>query len=552
MRRVETAEGDLVDQGMGSAMRSPQRQRLVLDPLIDPTTPEVERERLHKVLKLLEQASFEKKQDLYAVLDLISNTQKGGSKALSQEMLSKIPLNTSLQLACIFGDMNLVRALVTRGHQLDATLIDPDSFARGRSALSISAEMGFTEICEYLIEQGADVENLMDPPLRMAAASSNGGTAKLLIEKGADPDPILHGLLWPSTAPRSIKLLLEAGASPNGHMLLTALWRGCGYQVILALLLAGCPFRCDTETASALEVALGQGASQEVVKLLVKSAPTWTPARHKFFPSSFQQVGKELALCNHRAGNLKLPSRVVQLILYWTSIAQKRADDWDDLSAVLQARYTMEVIQQRIETLYKARYALESLKPEHMLTVLYYQPPKQRYVAPVQVKKRVAVVVEEEEDDEEHLELDNDDDDDQFVRRRKKKKKKKRPLAQSSGSLSISTTTATNEKRTKVDPMERRQRAAQTVAQAQIGNLNKSTASHCSCCHCCHVSMKQRPRPVCACSRCNTIICKVCLEERWREDLWLISTKTPNWLCPKCTNTCVCKSCKSKRAASSA
>ena len=38
--------------------------------------------------------------------------------------------------------------------------MDPQTFARGRSALSISAEMGFTEICEYLIEQGIDASRV--------------------------------------------------------------------------------------------------------------------------------------------------------------------------------------------------------------------------------------------------------------------------------------------------------------------------------------------------------------------------------------------------------
>ena len=74
-----------------------------------------------------------------------------------------------------------------------------------------------------------------------------------------------------------------------------------------------------------------------------------------------------------------------------------------------------------------------------------------------------------------------------------------------------------------------------------------ASAAHCSCCHSCHVSMKQRPRPLLACSECNNIYCQVCLETRFKSDKWSEGRDSAVWQCPKCAGDCCCKSCSKGR-----
>lgn len=75
--------------------------------------------------------------------------------------------------------------------------------------------------------------------------------------------------------------------------------------------------------------------------------------------------------------------------------------------------------------------------------------------------------------------------------------------------------------------------------------MSSLSTVHCTCCHVCHVSMKQRPRQVLACKDCNTIICKVCLETRWKTSQWI--DNCDSWLCLKCRGECPCKSCKGRK-----
>jgi hypothetical protein len=57
---------------------------------------------------------------------------------------------------------------------------------------------------------------------------------------------------------------------------------------------------------------------------------------------------------------------------------------------------------------------------------------------------------------------------------------------------------------------------------------------------------KQRPRQLLACSSCNAIMCRVCLETRWKADQWV--DDATDWVCHKCLGDCPCKSCKSRSA----
>ena len=65
--------------------------------------------------------------------------------------------------------------------------------------------------------------------------------------------------------------------------------------------------------------------------------------------------------------------------------------------------------------------------------------------------------------------------------------------------------------------------------------------------------MKQRPRPLLACSSCNNIYCRVCLESRWKDDRWTAGlAEGEAWQCPKCVGDCCCKACgKGNRSSSS-
>ncbi len=59
--------------------------------------------------------------------------------------------------------------------------------------------------------------------------------------------------------------------------------------------------------------------------------------------------------------------------------------------------------------------------------------------------------------------------------------------------------------------------------------------------------MKQRPRQLLACSDCNAILCRTCLETRWKTDQWLDDAQ--DWVCHKCRGECPCKSCKGRNGA---
>lgn len=76
-----------------------------------------------------------------------------------------------------------------------------------------------------------------------------------------------------------------------------------------------------------------------------------------------------------------------------------------------------------------------------------------------------------------------------------------------------------------------------------------ATSVHCTCCHVCHVSMKQRPRQLLACAACNTIICRTCLETRWKTDQWAEGCLEDQWVCHKCRGDCPCKACRGKGGA---
>jgi hypothetical protein len=84
--------------------------------------------------------------------------------------------------AAVRGDLRLVKALVSRGVEVDAADVD------GQTGLHAAAFGNRIDVLEYLISQGADVNVLDrygDSPLEKALAEGAGQAAALLESRGA-------------------------------------------------------------------------------------------------------------------------------------------------------------------------------------------------------------------------------------------------------------------------------------------------------------------------------------------------------------------------------
>lgn len=57
-----------------------------------------------------------------------------------------------------------------------------------------------------------------DPPLKHAVRRNDLEAVRMLVRGGADPNPTLHQLLWPSCDTSVVRMLLQAGASPSGML----------------------------------------------------------------------------------------------------------------------------------------------------------------------------------------------------------------------------------------------------------------------------------------------------------------------------------------------
>lgn len=478
--------------------------------------------------------------------------------------------------------------------------MSPDNFGRGRCPMSVAAELGHNEILEFLIAAGGDARNIHDPPLRQAVRRNDVVAVSLLIKGGADPDPTLHQLLWPSCNTAVIRMLLDAGASPSGTMLLTALWRGCESVVIELLLAFGAPFRSDLENESALEVALCRGADHQVVDVLLNAPARWSPKLHHAYARVFRERVFAFLLVNNRLGSAKLPSKALLNVVKWIARIDKEEGDIADLQRSIHNLCDTLTLERRIHALGVRRRTLggapappslvhngepihspiepldayepssllhkqypnaanpfetdailskvellEGLTARQLLSVLRYEDPALKARPSLHLSSHSEATAEGslpfmyeerrnsestrlngaarlllgDDGDYEEADADHDEDDvDEHV---------EKPLR-----VQVKSSSSAN--RGPVHPL------------TDARNPNGPKAHHCTCCHVCHVSMKQRPRPIAACSMCNTIICKLCLQDRWKTDQWDEACSQPSWVCHKCNGTCVCKSCKSK------
>jgi len=522
MKRVQTVED--LSREEASAVKRRCKPGL-LDPLDDPSIPMAEKRRLSSLWEVI-QTNRQNQARLHELLGPFLQKPQSVSAAPSDR--TPLPIQSGLQIACLFGDLNLVKMLVSRGEKIDQVTMSPDNFGRGRCPMSVAAELGHHHILQFLITSGGDAKNIHDPPLRQAVRKKDLGAMKLLVAGGADPDPTLHQHLWPKCDVDVARMLLEAGAHSTGTMLLTALWRGCGAKLIKLLLQFGAPFVSDMENESALQVSITRGASREVVHALVYASPKWTRERHHMYPRAFRDRVRTLALVNARQSR-SLPDEVVACVTMWLAVAEKRLRDTLDLKRAVCSALDSTSLERRLEQMgFKPRgsshapskmAALQSLNWIQLEKVLLQ-------------KARNGTLV-----------------------------KLQHAGGKSRSRMSHSDSTLDADGEARVYPSERKRakssssnnrRLQHPVADSR--NPNSPKPHHCTCCHVCHVSMKQRPRPIAACSQCNTIICKLCLMDRWKTDQWEEACSTSNWICHKCRGLCVCKSCKSKgsRAAANA
>lgn len=109
-----------------------------------------------------------------------------------------------LLLAATRGDLDLVKALVTRGY--------PPSHADGSgyTALHYAAARGHADVVRYLLSRpgvGLDAQSTKgETPLALAAKNSHEGVVRLLLRQGADPR-----IGPPVAGSEAIRELLEDG-----------------------------------------------------------------------------------------------------------------------------------------------------------------------------------------------------------------------------------------------------------------------------------------------------------------------------------------------------
>jgi len=163
--------------------------------------------------------------DKGAKLDAVSdgNKEVGDKKHEWTEWSS-----TPLLLAVERGDAKLTKLLLEKGASPDALN------GRRQSALAFASERGDLEMVKLLVDKGANVDGpdfsaaveVGPRPLTSALAAGKNDVAKLLLDKGADPNrtgkvkrlksPLTAAIEAKEPSLEMAKLLLDKGANPNG------------------------------------------------------------------------------------------------------------------------------------------------------------------------------------------------------------------------------------------------------------------------------------------------------------------------------------------------
>ena len=136
-----------------------------------------------------EDANFQK-----AVLYMWKSVQTGNTNNITALLASDLPVDTpltdggmtGLHIAWSRGDLDSAKIFLEAGGEIGKT----DKL--GRTALHFAASIGTNlELIETLTQLGADVNaqsSGKETPLMKAIAFDNADAAKLLLEKGADPE----------------------------------------------------------------------------------------------------------------------------------------------------------------------------------------------------------------------------------------------------------------------------------------------------------------------------------------------------------------------------
>ncbi|TGO18306.1 hypothetical protein BPAE_0389g00020 [Botrytis paeoniae] len=131
--------------------------------------------------------------------------------------------------------------------------LDPEWSVRGETALQVACRKGYVDICEYLLEQGADIENIgfadknesrgnthnilnrafadsSMTPLLLASKHRKSAVMEILLASGADVEAVYYActpLQWASGAHdvQACRLLLNSGSDVN-HETKSILFQG--------------------------------------------------------------------------------------------------------------------------------------------------------------------------------------------------------------------------------------------------------------------------------------------------------------------------------------
>jgi ankyrin repeat protein len=133
------------------------------------------------------------------------------------------PLEPQARAAILADDLDAVEAVIAAGLDLSADLasgISP-THRGGYTPLHIAANAGKSDIVDYLLSQGAEVDATGfwgETPLMLAGYNGNAETVRLLVDAGASltvgdryDDTALHYAAWGNN-PDTMLVLIDVGA----------------------------------------------------------------------------------------------------------------------------------------------------------------------------------------------------------------------------------------------------------------------------------------------------------------------------------------------------
>ncbi|PIA62591.1 hypothetical protein AQUCO_00200535v1 [Aquilegia coerulea] len=170
---------------------------------------------------------------------------------------------TPLLRATCEGHVRTVAYLIEHG-------ANPAAFNRhNKTALHIAVDNGFVEMIKLLLSKGVDVNAPCDEgtPLQLAAQNCKQNILKVLLDHGANPNPVVTliptPLMWAisGNSMTCIKLLIQRGADPNavahGHTPLALACCGKKFDIIKCLLESGLkPIEIAAQNANLAEVGI--------------------------------------------------------------------------------------------------------------------------------------------------------------------------------------------------------------------------------------------------------------------------------------------------------